>query len=70
MTVMCCVCNKTKINDQWLPLSIEVEADEKISHSYCPTCLHAALTELETLGRLVGSAAALQPHQAVAPVSP
>lgn len=46
MTVKCCVCTKTRIDDQWLSLEGGTKAGELVSHSYCPACLDAALAEL------------------------
>lgn len=46
MTVKCCVCTKTRIDDQWLSLDGGTKSGELVSHSYCPTCLDAALAEL------------------------
>ena len=52
MTVKCCVCTKTRIDDQWL--DAETAANELISHSYCPVCLDAALAELTAYTQSTG----------------
>ncbi len=52
MTVKCCVCNKTRIADRWLVNISEAAPDDTVSHSYCPSCLHAALSEVDTMGRM------------------
>lgn len=66
MTVMCCVCHRTRIDDQWLPVAPEPGHQEAISHSYCPVCLHAAISELESHGRVSGRSATRQPQQTAA----
>lgn len=53
MTVKCCVCTKTRVNDQWL--DAEIKANELVSHSYCPTCLDAALAELTAHSQTTGT---------------
>ncbi|NTV14124.1 MAG: hypothetical protein HGA96_09395 [Desulfobulbaceae bacterium] len=63
MTVKCCVCTKTRINDQWL--DAEIKANELVSHSYCPACLDAALAELTAHNQTNGNATP-QPHHASA----
>ena len=55
MTIKCCVCKKTRIDDQWLPLDIVSQHDELVSHSYCPICLDAALTELTAHSSTAGT---------------
>ena len=54
MTVKCCVCDKTRINDQWLAQTSAAAPEETVSHSYCPSCLHCALAEADSQERWSG----------------
>ena len=46
MTIQCCVCKKTKMDDDWR--NQPVAAGQDISHTYCPTCLIETVTALAT----------------------
>ncbi len=44
MKLVCCVCQRTKINGKWLDMRL---ADrELVSHGYCPDCAAIARVEL------------------------
>ncbi|MFM1921502.1 MAG: hypothetical protein RLZZ303_3136 [Candidatus Hydrogenedentota bacterium] len=49
MKVQCCVCNKVRDQDQWLPPQPETAPAESVSHGYCPQCLEQAHREIRAL---------------------
>jgi hypothetical protein len=44
MTVQCCVCEKVRIEDQWLHTDVDHPAT--VSHTYCPVCLEKSLAAM------------------------
>lgn len=44
MTIQCCVCKKTQVNGEWRQAKPEAEQD--VSHTYCPVCLDETIAEI------------------------
>lgn len=44
MTIQCCRCKKVQRDGQWS--SGMDDANDPVSHSYCPTCLDISRTEI------------------------
>lgn len=43
MVIQCCVCNKTRVEGEWIP---STGAEGMVSHTYCPRCLEHAMADL------------------------
>ena len=44
MTTVCCVCGKSKNNNNWS--YVTEDSDVIVSHGYCPICTDKALQEI------------------------
>lgn len=62
MQRMCCVCQKTKSDGQWLAMPVEISGP--VTHGYCPECFAEVMAEIQALfalrhnsGGVVGHAA-------------
>lgn len=45
VTVQCCMCNRTKIENGWLMQP--TEDGHMVSHGYCPECFEKSMREIE-----------------------
>ena len=38
MIIQCCVCQKVRLENQWVEAIANLSAENEISHTYCPAC--------------------------------
>lgn len=45
MRRMCCVCQRTERDGEWLPVPAQAD-DEPVTHGYCPECYALVMAEI------------------------
>lgn len=51
ITSRCCVCARLRLDGVWQSAEAKGTTDERVSHTYCPTCLAAMNPRRRTSGR-------------------